>query len=70
MIQVLSVRTSTGKRPSVEVGSMPREPRYSRSLQLGVFRLGLLENRDVGVSVFPEREETIVRTFRLVAVSR
>jgi hypothetical protein len=29
-------------------------------LQLGVFRLGLLEDGDVGVGVFPEREELFV----------
>ena len=44
--------------------------RYSRSLQLGVFRLGLLENRDVGVGVLPEREESMIRTFSLGVVSR
>ena len=31
-----------------------------RSLQLGVFRLGLLEHRNVGVGVFPEGEEILV----------
>ena len=30
------------------------------SLQLCVFCLGLLEDRDVGVGVFPEREEILV----------
>jgi hypothetical protein len=40
-----------------------------RSLQLGVFRLGLLEDRDVGVGVFPEGEEILVgfSGFRRVA---
>src|SRR3954470_22852798 len=38
--------------------------RYFRSPQLGVFRLGLLENRNVGVGVLPEREETFIRTLR------
>ena len=28
--------------------------------QLCVFRLGLLQDRDVGVGVFPEREEILV----------
>jgi hypothetical protein len=39
-----------------------------RSLQLSVFRLGLLENWDVGVGVFPEGEEVLVslpRPFRV-----
>src|SRR5205809_695237 len=31
-----------------------------RSLQSGVFRLGLLEDRDVGVGVFPESEEILI----------
>src|SRR6266581_907759 len=31
-----------------------------RSLQLGVFRLGLLKDRDVGVGVFPKGEEILV----------
>src|ERR1700687_2908773 len=34
------------------------------SLQLSVLRLGLLEDGDVGVGVFPEGEEVLVRSFR------
>jgi hypothetical protein len=29
-------------------------------IQLGVLRLGLLEDREVGVSVFPQGEEVLV----------
>jgi hypothetical protein len=36
-------------------------PRLVRSLQLRVLRLGLLQEGDVGVGVFPEREESFVR---------
>jgi hypothetical protein len=36
-------------------------PRLLRSLQLRVLRLGLLQEGDVGVGVFPEREESFVR---------
>src|SRR5262245_53765958 len=39
------------------------------SMQLGVFRLRLLENRDVGIGVLPEREEILVRSFRLGLIS-
>jgi ATP adenylyltransferase len=42
----------------------------NRSLQLGVFRLSFLENRDIAVGVLPKREEILVRTFRLRVVSR
>src|SRR5689334_7207429 len=38
---------------------------YFRERRAGVFRLGLLENRDVEVGVLPKREETLVRTLRL-----
>ncbi len=41
-----------------------------RSLQLGVFRLRLLEDRDVGVGVFPESEEILVGSLCLGLVSR
>jgi hypothetical protein len=37
--------------------------------QLGVFCLRLPENRDVGVSVIPEREEILVGSLRLVLIS-
>jgi hypothetical protein len=37
--------------------------------QLGVFCLRLPENRDVGVRVFPEREEILVGSLRLGLVS-
>ena len=39
------------------------------SLQLGVFRLGLLEDWDVGIGIFPEREEILVCTLCLGLVS-
>ncbi len=39
------------------------------SLQLGIFGLGLFENRDAGIGVLPEREERIVCTFCLALVS-
>jgi len=29
-------------------------------LQLSVFRLGLLQDRDVGIGIFPKREEVLV----------
>jgi hypothetical protein len=39
-------------------------------LQPGVFRFGLLEYRDAGVGVFPEREEILVGAFCLGLISR
>jgi hypothetical protein len=39
-------------------------------VQLGVFRLGLLENRDVGVGVFPKSEEILVGCLCLGLISR
>ena len=39
-------------------------------LQLRVLRLGLLQDGDVGVGVFPEGEEILVRSFRLGGVTR
>jgi hypothetical protein len=47
----------------------PRQNQRHELLQLGEFDLGLLEDRDVGVGVLPEREETFVRTLRLSVVS-
>src|ERR1035438_346943 len=38
--------------------------------QPGVFRFGLLEDRDVGVSVFPEAEEILVSSLCLDLVAR
>src|ERR1700694_897373 len=42
------------------------------SLQLRVLRLGLLQDRDVGVGVFPEGQEVLVCTlrFRCIACHR
>jgi hypothetical protein len=42
----------------------------NRSLQLCVFRLGLFEDRDVGVGVFPEGEEFLVGGLCLSLISR
>src|ERR1700751_148998 len=39
-------------------------------LQLRVLHLGLLQDGDVGVGVFPEGEEILVRSFRLGGVTR
>jgi hypothetical protein len=41
-----------------------------RSLQLRVFRLGLPENRNAGVGVFPEREEILTGDLCLSFLSR
>ena len=49
------VARNTGRYPVVGA-------RYSRSLQLGVFRLGLLENRDVGVGILPYGQEILIGT--------
>jgi len=63
-----SVGSALSGRP-LEVRVMrPRKAR--RSLQLGVFRLGLLEDRDVGVGVFPEGEEILVSSLCLALISR
>jgi hypothetical protein len=51
----------------------PYETRPGRMLmERGVFRFGLLENRDVRISVFPEGEEILVGSagFRGVARER
>jgi len=40
------------------------------SLQLGVFRLGLLKDADVGVGVFPQSEEILVGRLCLGLISR
>jgi hypothetical protein len=36
------------------------------SLQLGVFCLGLLEDRDIGVAVLPEHEEILIRSLGIL----
>jgi len=38
-------------------------------LQLRVFRLGLLQDRDIGVGVFPEGKKVLVCTFRFRGVA-
>jgi hypothetical protein len=40
------------------------------SWQLGIFRLGLLEDRDIGVCILPERKEVLVSRFRLGIIPR
>src|SRR5215471_17921411 len=40
------------------------------SLQPGVFRLGLLENRDVGVGILPNGQEILIGTPGLDSVAR
>jgi len=41
-----------------------------RSLQLRVLRFGLFQDWDVGVGIFPEGEEVLVRGSRLSGVTR
>ena len=41
-----------------------------RLLQPGVFRLGLLKDRDIGVGVFPESEEILVGSLGFGLISR
>ena len=41
----------------------------NQSPQLGVLRLGLFQNGDVGVGVFPEGEEVLVGSFCSASVS-
>jgi len=43
---------------------------HRRSLYLGVFGLGLLENRDVGIGVLPESEEVLIGFSGLGRVAR
>src|ERR1700722_1973307 len=50
---LLSRRASLG-------GAVNRRVAFWRLLQLGVFGFGFLEDRDVGVGVFPEREKIFV----------
>ena len=40
------------------------------SIQVGVFRLGLLEDRDFGVSIFPQGEEFLISSLCFGLVSR
>jgi hypothetical protein len=42
-----------------QAGSWPRLHRRSVSLQLRVLRLGLLQDGDVGIGVFPDGEEVL-----------
>ena len=44
--------------------------RYSRSLQLGVFRLGLLDDWDVRVGILPNGQEILIGTPGLDPVAR
>src|SRR5438132_10507214 len=49
---------------------MSRGAKIHRSLKPGVFRPGLLEDRDVGIGVFPEGEEILVGSLRFGLISR
>ena len=53
-----------------QVRDAPAKLVTGRSLQLGVLRLGLLEDRDVGVGVFPQREEILIGRLGLGGVAR
>src|SRR5205823_7573988 len=70
-------RNSSGKL-SREWSSLPRDSAqndpasssFLRLLQFGVFRLGLLKNRDVGVGVLPERQEILVSSLCLGLIAQ
>lgn len=49
--------------------SAKRGSERSCSLQLGVFRFGLLQDGDVGVGLFPESEEVLVGSLCLGLIS-
>jgi hypothetical protein len=55
----MSLRACTKSRSGAKV----------RSLQLGIIHLGLLQNGNVRVGVFPEREEIIVGSLRFGGVA-
>jgi len=40
--------------------TLPQSSPFVCTLQLGVFRLGLLQHGDIGVGVLPERQEILV----------
>ena len=65
LISNCTFRTSAGK----PTGRCRADP-YPSLLQLDVLRLSLPENREVGVRILPERQETFIRTLRFGAVSR
>src|SRR5208282_3204692 len=54
------VSAQSRQRSNQATRNSPAKPVIRRSRQLGVFRLGLLEDRDIGVGVFPEIEEILV----------
>ncbi len=62
--------SQTQQRSNKATRDAPAKLVIRRSLQPGVFRLGLLEDRDAGVGVFPEREEILVGSLCLVLISR
>jgi len=59
VLEFESAKTRQNRNPHPR-GTALRLPVIRRSLQLGEFRLGLLEDRNVGVGVFPEGEEILV----------
>jgi hypothetical protein len=63
----LSSASATMTRQSITGRSMGQP---TGSLQLGVFRLGLLKDWDFRIGVFSEREEILVTSFCLRLVSR
>src|SRR5262245_51083310 len=63
------MRPMTENRPA-STAADAAEHAIARSLQFGVLRFGLLENRDVGVRVLPEHEKSLVGSFRLRLIPR
>ena len=62
-------RRSWYKPPTDKFGASLARLCLNELLQLRVLRLGLLQNGDVGVGVFPEGEEVVVGDFCLGGVA-
>src|ERR1700733_15635743 len=61
----------TNRAQAGKFGQFPSEPEFFLGLlQLRVFRLSSNEDGDVGVGVFPEREEILIGSTRFDVVAR
>src|ERR1039458_6929481 len=65
----LCVKCCRGWLSKVSVNSKRPGQRFFELLQLCVLRLGFFQDGDVGVGVFPEREEVLVCTLRFGGVA-
>ena len=57
---LLQIRGPVSNQRTTVTGTQPMTPDFARLLQLRILRFRLFQDRNVGIGVFPEREEIFV----------